>query len=274
MWKWTRRILLGLLSALVLSALAVLLWSSILINRGFQAEERRLLLSSRPDVLAKGERLARVFGCFDGCHGVDMEGNVFAETPLGDRIIAPNLTQAWERFSTSELEAIVRQGVKPDGKSVLAMPSSGFAVISDNDLSAVFSFIQAYEKQDLDLGRSRYGLLARSLIVAGVFQLEAAHAKAQPWSGQRLDPGRLGEYLAIINCAECHGPDFQGSDDFAPSLAVVKAYDEAQFERLLREGVAVGDRELSLMKTVAEKRFAYLTPEEVSALYYFLQTRF
>jgi cytochrome c553 len=271
--KWIKRILLSLLTLLLLSVAVIYAWSSVIINRGYSVEPRNVLLSSRPEILARGERLAQVFGCHYGCHGEDMEGEVFFEGWAVGKIISPNLTRAMEEYSRPELEAIIRQGVRPDGKSVLGMPSSSFATMTDPDLSAILSFIDNYPPQDLDLGRSSYGLLPRLFLILGEYEPEAAIEKLRPLSSDALqDPLVEGEYLAMNACTECHGKDMQGNKDFTPSLAVAKSYSPEDFRVLLSTGVGSGDRDLGLMSVVARYRFSKMSKQEMDSLHLFLNT--
>ena len=53
---------------------------------------------------------------------------------MGDRIVAPNLTRIVHEYSDQELEAVIRHGVRPDGSSVVIMPSAMFANVSDEGL--------------------------------------------------------------------------------------------------------------------------------------------
>jgi cytochrome c553 len=204
-----------------------------------------------------------------------MEGSVFIESPFVGRIIAPNLTAAMERYSRPELEAIVRQGIRPDGSSVFGMPSAAFSRMSDSDLSAILSFIASYPQQDNDLGRSRYGLLARFLLVTGEVGPEAAGASAEPWREGyfRQDPMKLGAYLGTLACAECHGMAFEGQEGFTPPLTIAKAYSLESFRKLMATGLGLGDRDLGLMSEVAQHRFSHLTDDEVRALHGYLQSR-
>lgn len=202
-----------------------------------------------------------------------MEGDVFYENWAVGRIIAPNLTSAVEGLSHREFEAVVRQGVKPDGRSVLAMPSASFAAMTDRDLSAVLAFIRDYPKQDHDPGQSRFGPLPRLLLVLGKFQPPAVEVSTTPWDSSELDdPRKLGQYLALMACSECHGMDFRGQDDFTPSLEVVKGYSAEDFRKLMSTGLGLGDRDLGLMSTVAKYRFSKMTPREMDALHRFLES--
>ena len=92
----------------------------------------------------------------------------------------------------------------------------------------------------------------------------------------RTDPSdpRLerGQYLAMTTCNECHGLDLRGGFDL-PDLAIVAAYPEEDFRRLMKEGVAIGGRDsLGLMSTVAKDRFSHFTEQEVADLWAFLRT--
>lgn len=276
MWKWIKRTLIGLSSILLVAVSVVWIWSGVIIGRQYEVpEQRRVLLSSRPEILAEGERLAQVFGCFNACHGDDMEGSVMFESPLVGRIVAPSLTQAIGNYRSAEFEAIVRQGVKPDGRSVIAMPSASFSAMTDRDYAAVVSFIRGYPDRTQELGHSRYGLLARMLMVLGDMEPEAAKPLQEPWTGGavRSDPTRLGDYLALTLCAECHGADLRGAGDFAPDLIVTLAYGREEFGILLANGTGLEGRGLGLMRELAERRFSQMTAGEVDALFTHLQAR-
>jgi hypothetical protein len=68
--------------------------------------------------------------------------------------------------------------------------------------------------------------------------------------------------------------DLGGSPDGStPDLVVVGAYSQADFARLMKTGIAVGDRQLGLMTAVAKTRFSQLHDLEVQALYDFLTAR-
>jgi hypothetical protein len=56
----------------------------------------------------------------------------------------------------------------------------------------------------------------------------------------------------------------------SPPLTVVAAYPAEAFTRLMREGVALGDRELGMMGGVARNRFTHFTDAEIGALHAYL----
>lgn len=272
--KWLKRVVLGFLAIIVLAVLVVYIGGGIILNDRYEVEQRNLVISSRPEIIEHGKRLSQVLGCFYGCHGDKMEGEVFFEGWAIGKIVSPNLTTAMEEFTQSELEAMIRQGVRPDGSSVFAMPSASFSTMTDSDLSAILSFINSYPKQENQLQRSRYGLFPRLMLLIGEFQPAAREVAEGPWSTDSLqDPLKLGEYMALNACSECHGLDFEGQGEFTPDLAITKGYTLENFKKLMSTGLGVGDRDLGLMSVVAVNRFKKMTDEEVEALHQFLVNR-
>lgn len=83
----------------------------------------------------------------------------------------------------------------------------------------------------------------------------------------------------MTTCNECHGFSLRAdvpweSDGRSPDLvAVVAGYEEADFRRLMREGVPIGGRDLELMDDVARGRFVHFTDEEVGDLFAYLNFR-
>lgn len=274
---WVRRVAVGLGALVVLGLLIIYAGSYLVMNATYPAQQRALLLTSRPEVLAEGERKAQIFGCYRGCHGRHMEGDVAWDDPAFGRVVGPSLVDALDRYTTSELEAIVRQGVKPDGKNPWGMPSASFATMTDRDLAAILSFVRSYPRHATvsDPGKTRLRLVGRVAVLTGMFKAEAPQAaQYAPADSIALDDKlRLGEYLAMNACSECHGLDLNGYESFTPSLALAKAYNREQFGRLMHSGVGLGDRDLGLMSGVAKMRFSHLHDAEVDAIFTFLQQR-
>jgi len=57
-----------------------------------------------------------------------------------------------------------------------------------------------------------------------------------------------------------------------PALVVAKGYSLEQFTRLMQQGVGLGERQFKLMSPTAKARFTQFRPDEVAAVYAFLQT--
>jgi mono/diheme cytochrome c family protein len=92
------------------------------------------------------------------------------------------------------------------------------------------------------------------------------------WPPDAGEQHALGRYIVRATCAECHGMNLKGGQptpDATPRpdlRAIISAYDEPAFERLLRTGKALGDRELKMMSDVARGRYSHLTATELNAV--------
>jgi cytochrome c553 len=224
----------------------------------------------------EGLRLATMRGCMGGCHGSNIEGEVFVDDWLLARLVAPNLTAAVRRYDNADLARIIRRGVRPTGKSVVAMPSPMFSGLTDADLGRILAYLRSVPPQPGNPPERRLGPLARIAFVAHEFrpaadEVHRADSLRDRWprDGDSTAPGA---YLARTICTECHGLDLAGENP-APNLAVVKGYTFEAFTTLMRRGKAMGDRELPMMSGVARRRFSQFTDPELRNLYNYLIAR-
>lgn len=275
--KWLKRVLLGISGVIVLVLVVIFAGSEYIFYKNYVSEPRALVLPNTGPADGESERLAQVFGCYRGCHGRHMEGDIAFDEPPFFKAVAPGLKDAMRKYSPEQLEAIIRQGVLPDGRSVWGMPSGSFASMTDEHLSAILGFISDYPKHELEtnLPDSKLYFGGRIAVLTGLFKSEASIASGfKPVSMVSLDDGmKHGEYLALNVCSECHGIDLDGLKDFTPPLLVAKGYDRGQFGRLMTEGIGIGERDLGLMSEVAKMRFSHLTENELDDLYDYLQSR-
>lgn len=270
--KWIGRGALALLLLLVVAAGLVYALSERILDRTYDVEAAAIVIPVDSASIIEGERLARIRGCYDGCHGETAEGGVFFDDALLGTITAPDLTRAVATMSDAELNRVIRHGVSTDGRSVTAMPSSMFYHLTDEDLGTIIAFLRSLPRTDGAETDVRLGPLGRALFVKGDFQPAAAEidhgaSRLDPEDG--ADPLALGRYLALTSCTECHGTDLGGGFE-TPNLAIAASYSAEQFEALLRAGEARDGRELGLMEVMSRKRFSYFTDAEIDALYTFL----
>ncbi len=253
----------------------------------FESERRLASVVPGPDFVAidrddagfveRGRHIARTRGCF-GCHGQNLEGQVFDEEwDWVERAVAPNLAAYAKRHDAATIEAAVRQGIGHDGRALWSMPSYNYALLTDEDVSAVIAFLKSAPVVDKALPKPRLGWQARFRLFRGQAQHMADWADAMP--PLILDarhPLARGEYLAKTTCNECHGFDLRGQVDIdltMPDLAVLEAYTDEDFLRLMAKGEAMGGRDdLRLMTMVARDRFAYFTEQELDDLLAYLRT--
>ena len=230
-------------------------------------------------IVENGRHVARTRGCF-GCHGQQLEGRVFSDEWIWvDTAVAPNLAEYAREHNAATIEAAVRQGVGHDGKALWSMPSYNFVLLNDEDMAALVAFLRSAPVVENPLPQPKLGWDARMRIVRGEAQHMAEWADRVPalLLGEGDDPVLVrGEYLAKTMCNECHGFDLRGQSDIditTPDLAILAAYSDADFRRLMQFGEGLGGRQdLGLMTVVAKDRFAHFTDDELNDLLAYLRT--
>jgi mono/diheme cytochrome c family protein len=272
--RWLRIGLLSLVLLLVLAGGVVYLLSERLLRRTYTEPRVDIAVPRDSASITEGHRLALIRGCAT-CHGADVEGSVFIDDLLLARLVAPDLTVAVRKYDNPDLVRIVRRGVLPDGSSVIAMPSEMFSRLTDGDLARIIAYLRSVPPHSGLAPERRLGPLARIGFVAGRFRPAAELVRRAglvtgwPRKGDATAPGA---YLARTSCTECHGLDLRGGDQ-APDLRIARAYSFEAFTELMRQGAALGNRELPLMSQVARRRFHYFTDPELRALYSYLIAR-
>lgn len=242
------------------------------LRRVWDVPPTSLTLPTDPASIVEGRRLATLRGCFGGCHGTTIEGEVFADEPGFGRIVAPNLSTAVRDMTDADLERVIRHGVRRNGTAVFTMPSEMFHFLDDADLAAIIAFLRSeplLPGPDYEFSPQR---LARYEIATGAWPPQPAIIEMLDPPSPRGLPGSLehGRYLALTVCSECHGIDLRGRPGGPPDLRVAAAYTAEQFATLMRTGRPPGGRDLGLMRSVALSRFSFFKDEEITTLYRYL----
>jgi cytochrome c553 len=272
--RWTVVALSSLLALIVVAYGVVYALSERILHRTYDVPSVTIAIPTDAESIAEGRRLASTRGCFNDCHGKNGEGAVMFDEPLIARIVAPNLTASVRKYSDAQLEAIVRKGVRPDGRSMLVMPAEQFRWLTDADLGRILAFLKSLPPADGPGPGIASGPIGRLGLVTGKFKTvaqEIADGKAPAEaSGEQATFGR---YVALTTCTSCHGTDLRGASnpDFtAPDLRIVGAYSPEQFTDLLRKGEPIGGRKLETMGPMARKALSLLKDDEIAALYGYL----
>jgi cytochrome c553 len=269
----------GILGGLAaVAAAAVYGISEWAIHKRYDAPLTSITVPTDAAAIKRGARLAIVYGCNNSCHGKDMQGLEMYDEPHIAKINAPNLPHVLREYSNPELERLIRHGVKRDGTSTWIMPAPMYSHLSDEDLGDIIAFVRSAPVNDGPMREITIRSLGRVGIVIGKFKPLASQIPVDTRpvaSADRSTALAFGRYLVMTACTECHGQDLQGSDVVhAPSLAVSASYSNADFDRLMRSGVAIGGRLVGLMSEVGQTRFPALTDEEVAAVREYLRTQF
>jgi mono/diheme cytochrome c family protein len=248
--------------------------SEHILGRIYKVPTVAVPIPTEPADIIEGHRLALVHGCFNDCHGSRGEGRVMFDQPAIARIVAPNLTSAVRSYSDVQLVAIIRRGVRPGGRSVLAMPSEAFVTLTDAELGRILAYMKSLPVIEGPGPSVSLGPVGRIGVVAGKLRTAAQliTEDVAPTEATNEEATR-GRYLAQTTCAPCHGSDLRGASNpefTSPSLEVVAAYSPEAFTELLRKGMALGGRELPVMSPRARQNLSYLTDAEITALYDYL----
>jgi mono/diheme cytochrome c family protein len=270
--KWAGLGLAGAAGAVLLAVGGAFAASEVMIRWPVAKPQVQMVASADPGAVARGRKVAIVNGCHD-CHGKSLEGRLFHDDALL-KAWGPNLTLLSER-SDADLDRAIRHGVGADGRRLWVMPSSAFALLNDQETADLIAYIRAFKAQGTVQPRFELSAMARAGVLLGKFRSEsdtiAANARlrltdAGPRHAQGRDLARA--------CVECHGPELKGGGFLnSPDLTMVASYDREDFERLLRTGVAAGDRKLGLMSSASPGRFNAWSSQEISALHDYLKAR-
>ncbi|HET7540794.1 MAG TPA: cytochrome c [Polyangiaceae bacterium] len=198
----------GLLTALTSATL-------VLQNRHFAAPYPQLRASTDSALIERGRNLALGAAHCGDCHsgpgsasadsGAPLSGGHEFHLPLGI-VRVPNITTDREtgigRYRDEEIARMLRYGVRPDGRVML--PFMPFANLSDEDLTAILSFLrsQAPVKHTvLPHEPSLFGRIGLAFAIRpqGPSEPVKKTVPAEPTAA-------YGAYLAnsIANCVGCH----------------------------------------------------------------------
>ncbi|HEX3675688.1 MAG TPA: c-type cytochrome [Rhizomicrobium sp.] len=272
----TRLLKWGGLGAAILAGIACALlafaWldSESVIERHYPLLSMDVPVSDKPDVIARGHHLAKLTACL-GCHGERLQGQ--AMPVIGHfHIIASNLTNS--PLTDEELARAIRDGLKPDGKSLWIMPSEDYTYMSVADVAAIVSYVRSLPAAGHPTPPPRFKRRDRIAILEGDLEptaMRVADGGASLDLGPRYEGGR---YIARTTCAACHGLDLTGTPDRrVPDLAVVGRYTLRDFFALMREGHAPDYHPTPAMKALAHSRYSSFKDYEVMALYDYLNAR-
>ena len=176
--------------------------------------------SKDPVVIERGEYIAQHLSHCGACHGdlkqreagipanqLSLNGGMVFPLPIGD-IYVPNITADTETgiglLSDEELARALRYGISHNGKMML--PLMPYQNMSDEDLTAVISYLRTLEPVKNNVPQKSYNLLGKFL---NAYVFKPKGPDGTPPAQVTADTGvAYGAYLAnnIANCSGCHTP--------------------------------------------------------------------
>jgi mono/diheme cytochrome c family protein len=279
--KWVGIVLSALVGCALLLVGILYVVGSTKVNRTYDVQIASLVVASDSFAVARGEHLANILGCMS-CHGGDFSGGVMIDEPPF-RVTASNLTTGdggiGRTYSDDDFNRAIRHGVRPDGRSLLIMPSSMFHRVAPEDVAMIVAYIRSVEPVDNVPEPTHVRTMGR-LLAAGM--IDPAHevrtTPARSTPAPPVGPSvEYGEYLAQITCAHCHGDDLRGGKHpapdgpFSPDLAASAQWTIEAFTSALRTGVTPAGREMDpyFMPIGVTK---LMTNDEITAVHAYLAT--
>lgn len=279
--KWTVIVLGALLVLLVIAVTWLFLTTESRITHIYDVKRSNFTIPEQPDLENRNYPLVIAEFCKE-CHGQDYAGQVLEDSPLIGRLVSSNLTSGdggiGGVYNDGGWYAALRHGIRPDGKSLLAMPSTEFNTLSDEDLGTVISIIKNSPPVDKDLPRSQLGLMGRLFLLQGMPLLSAEQSGGSPPPPAPPEPGvsvEYGQYLSAI-CSICHGKDLSGVDEPGGGTNLtpggkIGTWSEEDFIRALRTGVEP-DGSMIDQELMPTRIFGKLNETELKALWMYLQS--
>jgi mono/diheme cytochrome c family protein len=224
-----RKIFLRVLAVLAIIIAGLLIFIFIAWNKKHDAPYPEIKASTDSAVIARGKYLAFGPAHCASCHvpmdkmqevdkglQIPLSGGWELDIPPGI-FRAPNLTPDTEtgigKLTDAEIARVLRYSVAHDGKTVF--PFMPFQEMSDEDLTAVISFLRSQPPVKNSVKRTEYKFLGKVVMALGLVKPVAP--KATPPKTIAVDSTAVsGSYLAnsIANCVGCHTKRDMKTGDF------------------------------------------------------------
>ena len=157
----------------------------------------------------RGAYIARTADCM-ACHREDYSGGVAIKTPNGNIYstnITPSKTYGIGNYTEADLKKALHKGRAPGHQIYPAMPYPSYHGMTDNDISALFAYLQTVPVVDKAPEKTThlpFPLNIRSLMLAwNVINVPSTENRADLTPVQQR-----GEYLVnnLEHCGTCHTP--------------------------------------------------------------------
>jgi len=250
--RLARTLLIGL--AVVVLGLVALVYmgSDCRLRRTYAIAETTVAERSDSTAVARGAHLYQSISCAL-CHGKDAGGALYSDAGPFALFAGPNLTRGRGGFASRHTNRdwvrAIRHGVRPDGTSLILMPSEVFVYLSDADLGAILGYLRQLPAVDRELPATHFRIVGRMLLAMGKLNLLVAE-KTPPFQPPDVPPpgptAAYGRYLAnIAACHGCHGFGLSGGAVAGPpglppaanlTPEGLSGWTQGDFVRAMREG--------------------------------------
>jgi mono/diheme cytochrome c family protein len=250
--KWTFRLVLVLVVAII-GFIGYVYYASN------QAMAKTYVVTNVPTIvvpsdaasIARGKYLVEHVSMCSECHDKDLGGKIAIQNAAFGQFVSANLTRGrggigvGSSFTDQDFVRAILHGVKPDGRSLVFMPSGDFKFTAE-DLGAIIAYVKSVPPVDRELPPTSVGPMARALGLFTDFPLTPAakidHERVTFLTASNpSDPVASGNSLvATAGCRSCHGPELIGGGGPPPGAANITpvgigTWTEKDFFTALRE---------------------------------------
>lgn len=275
-----------LLGAIPLAIGAMYFLSSRALNKTYTVTPPPLAIPPDSASIERGRHLVTGRLVCTDCHGEDLAGRVVIDGMPFGRFVSSNLTPGGVGASYTDADWVraIRHGIRPNGKSLLFMPSDVFAHLSAQDLAAVIAYLKTIPSVTRVLPPTELGPIGRMLVATNKAPLVMArqidHDAPVPTMPPEGETVEYGHYLVESGgCFVCHGKNlsggkFAGGPDDPPASNItptgIGTWTEAEFFRAFREGKRANGTPIN--EFMPWKFMGRMTDSELRAIYLYLKT--
>ncbi len=279
----------GVVGLVLVCAACVYGLSEARLRKNWEVKAATLAIPADSVSIARGDHLVHSLGGCAECHGEKLQGKKMIDEPVFARVSSINLTRGkggvGALLTDADFVRALRNGVGPNGRALVIMPSRDYGNLSDADVAAIIAYLHTIPSVDNETSAPRLGPVARAMLVAGklpFFDAEVIdHERPHVASVTPSVTAGYGAYLASVGCKGCHGPALAGGPipggppDSPPAANLtpggsLKNWTEQDFVNTIRTGVR--PNKIPLNEAMPWKVFRNLTDDELAAVWMYLKT--
>jgi len=289
--KWVGIIFAILIGVILIAVTVIYFQTEARFTRIYETPNDTIIIPTDAASIELGKHIFQYRGC-EGCHGENLEGKVYLDSPAIGKVISKNLTTGTGGVGSDMTDAdwirAIRYGIRKDGTAVLFMPATEFYYLSDEDLGAVIAYIKSVPAANNELPPSSVSLPGRmvmTLMPAVTFIPSELIPMNEPRPAAPtvgITP-EYGEYLSL-SCKVCHGltmsggviPGFPSDWPPAPNITFgggssLPTWSEQDFINTIRTGKTPLQKELRA-QYMPWGSYKFMSDDELKAVWVYLQS--
>ncbi|MBP6811237.1 MAG: c-type cytochrome [Saprospiraceae bacterium] len=222
------------------------------------------------------------------CHGENLAGTSFFDSPDLGTICAPNLTPGGlgKTYSDLDWDRAIRHGVGNDRRPLLIMPAKDFQHMNDEHIGQIIAYLKTLHPVEQAWGSPQTTFMCNILFQLGAFgdALNAEtidHRSPSHTAPQRGVTAEYGHYMVKASgCTSCHGPQLNGGKDPNPEAPMgpnltpggsLATWGADGFVQTMHTGVTPMGKEIN-GKFMPWKEVGHYDNDQLQAIYAYLMS--